>query len=192
MILALSGYANSGKDAVGKLLVREHGFNRVAFADAIKNSATDINPIISLDLGSQEQLGLNRNHMTLKGIIAAVGWERAKAIPAVRQFIQDLGVAMRDNVHRDVWVDAAMTVVDRIVGSVVLTDARFPNEVGAAKDRGGKLVRIVRPGVSAVNAHVSEKAIDHLLEDHLLVNDGMLEDLGSKVRVMLAELGFNG
>lgn len=35
-ILGLCGYAGSGKDALGKLLVERHGFKRIAFADALK------------------------------------------------------------------------------------------------------------------------------------------------------------
>lgn len=39
ILVALTGYAGAGKDALGKILVENHGFVRVAFADAIKRHA---------------------------------------------------------------------------------------------------------------------------------------------------------
>ena len=36
MIIGLSGYAQSGKDEVAKVLVEDYGYKRVAFADKIK------------------------------------------------------------------------------------------------------------------------------------------------------------
>lgn len=36
MIVGITGYAGSGKDALGKCFVNNHGYTRVAFADAVK------------------------------------------------------------------------------------------------------------------------------------------------------------
>jgi hypothetical protein len=40
-IIGLCGYAGSGKDALGAILVRKHGFQRIAFADAVKEQAIE-------------------------------------------------------------------------------------------------------------------------------------------------------
>lgn len=41
MLVGLTGYAGSGKDALGRFLVSNHGFVRVAFADAVKVMALE-------------------------------------------------------------------------------------------------------------------------------------------------------
>lgn len=42
LIVGLSGYAGSGKDALGAILCEHYGFERVAFADAIKQLAVSL------------------------------------------------------------------------------------------------------------------------------------------------------
>ena len=42
MILGLVGFASSGKDTVADYLVRNHNFNRIAFADPLKDAASII------------------------------------------------------------------------------------------------------------------------------------------------------
>ena len=57
MILGLAGYATSGKDTVGRYLVEEHGFTRLAFADTLKRFALAVNPIVfASDDGEQMRL----------------------------------------------------------------------------------------------------------------------------------------
>jgi hypothetical protein len=41
MIVGITGYAGSGKDAMGKCFVDNHGYTRVAFADSVKLMALD-------------------------------------------------------------------------------------------------------------------------------------------------------
>jgi hypothetical protein len=41
MIVGITGYAGSGKDALGKCFVSNHGYTRVAFADAVKLMALE-------------------------------------------------------------------------------------------------------------------------------------------------------
>lgn len=190
-ILALGGYAGAGKDAVAKVLMERHGFIRVAFADAIKATALAINPVIALDPESKGTFSFVHDYLPLREVVAAVGPELAKSIPGVREFYQALGVAVRDNAHAEVWVEAAMALVDRICEPVAITDTRFPNEVCAVRDRSGEYVRVVRPGVLAVNAHISERAIDHIIEDYTLRNDEPLDGLPTKVQAMLAHFGID-
>ena len=49
MIIGLAGYAQSGKDTVAKFLVENHGFERVAFADPIRDLLYELNPIVGFE-----------------------------------------------------------------------------------------------------------------------------------------------
>jgi hypothetical protein len=109
----------------------------------------------------------------------------------VRDFLQLLGTdAMRVGLHTNAWVNALfadykLRYAGESEGSLlavepkwVVTDMRFPNEAQAIKDKGGLVVRIVRPGNPLPKSeHVSETALDTWDFDDIIVNKGSLEDL---------------
>lgn len=178
ILIGLVGYANSGKDSVADVLTDHHRFIRVAFADPLKQALYDINPLIDESSGLRLQDAVDR-----------FGWHEAKQMQEVRELLQRHGVSMRNNLNQDIWVNAGMKTADRYE-RVCISDTRFPNEWDAIKARGGYIIRIKRPGVTAVNAHVSEKAVDHLQEDASILNDGTLRDLKSKVEGVMGDLDF--
>ena len=47
MIVGITGYAQHGKDTAAQVLVTEFGFVRVGFADALKELALAVNPIVT-------------------------------------------------------------------------------------------------------------------------------------------------
>lgn len=66
----------------------------------------------------------------------------------------------------------------------IITDMRFPNEMEAVELREGVTIKVVRPG-TAVGTHPSETALDDAYFDHVISNDGTIEDLIEKVRQVL-------
>jgi hypothetical protein len=84
------------------------------------------------------------------------------------------------------WVALTLSQIkDPQDGRYVITDVRFPNEAAALSAQGGQLWRIERPGVDAVNDHISETALDAWIFDETIVNDGSIEDLKKKITVDL-------
>ena len=147
-LIGMVGYAQAGKDTFAGYL----GFHRIAFADKLKALALEINPIIVPapipEWGNEY----------LSDVIEAGGWEWAKSdVRGVREFLQNLGMALRNQIGENVWVDAAFQGYDPDVPTVV-TDVRFPNEIAHIKKLGGIIVRIDRVGHEAANSHVSEFA----------------------------------
>lgn len=169
MIIGLSGYAQSGKDTVANYLIKEHGFIRRAFADNLRNVLYDLNPMIGTE--------------PLQVKVDVEGWEKAKQHFEVRRLLQELGLAARNHIHPEVWVTSAL---ERVLNDrVVVTDVRFLNEARAIKERGGEIWRVVRPGVGAVNKHVSETQMDDYPFDHVLNNDGDLDHLYAQALVLM-------
>ena len=174
-IIGLAGYAQVGKDTIGSILVRDHGFERRAFADALKRVAYDAAPwLVAGDI---------RFH--LQEVVGAVGWDRAKTeYPGVREYLQDLGNAVREHVGNDAWVTAAL---QNLVpgGRYVITDVRFPNEAAEIIRLGGEVYRVERPGYGPVNDHISETAMDSWTEyAGVIVNRGTIKDLTSEVKLL--------
>lgn len=183
ILLGLSGYARTGKDTVAKILQDQHGFERVSYADALKDMALRINPAVDAWDG--------REMFHLADAVGEDGWEFAKDhYPEVREFLQNLGVALRETVDENVWVNLAFRKIDPYSGTgrYVVPDVRFPNEMGAIRFVGGRIIRVERPGYGPVNGHVSETALDDAKFDYTLENDGTVTKLEHWCSALVAEL----
>jgi len=170
MIIGLSGYAQSGKDEVAKILVEEFDFERVAFADAIRDLLYAANPVVN-GLANDIQHAVDHR-----------GWDEIKKVPAVRALLQNIGVGAREVLDENVWVIVVLQKLGDIKQNYVITDVRFENEAIMVKSVGGVLWRISRHGVSAVNEHISENKLDGYKFDQILKNEGSLDDLRKLVR----------
>lgn len=179
MIIGLAGYAGSGKDSVAEYLVSNHGFDRVAFADPIKNVLYDTNPMLA-------------HGYTLQTVVEKFGWESAKrATPGVRELQQNLGAAMRKHISADVFVDIVREGVEFVESKfvdVVISDVRMPNEAAMVKNLGGHLVWVTRTGVGPANDDISENALDDVVFDYFLNNFRSLSVLGQLTEQMIYKL----
>lgn len=177
--IGLIGKARSGKDSAADHLVRTRAYTRLAFADPLKEMALEVNPFIPTGYGVV---------VRLQTLIADVGWEYAKDnYPEVRRILQHMGQTVRER-DEDYWT----RVLGRKVAAaeawnlpVVVTDVRYENEALMLRARGFRLVRIVRPALSAQtfrmedNAarHASETDLDGFAADMEISNTGTLADL---------------
>lgn len=173
-IIGISGYARSGKDTLGGFLVEDHGYEQVSFAAALKAVLYATNPIC------QMQEGMGAWHPVAE-IVDAHGWDRAKEMSpgeyGIRGLLQRLGTeAGRRILGEDIWVDTIMSTLN-LGKKYVFTDMRFPNEYDAVKQAGGNVVRIERPGIEAINPHISETALDGFAFETYVTNGGTLDDL---------------
>lgn len=186
MNIGIIGRARVGKDTAGAWLVRERGYQRVAFADALKDAALRVDPIITADEWEDEYNPANHgvDEVRLSKHVEEEGWEGAKAWPEVRRFLQELGAAMRQ-VDPRIWIHAALTEVDAandIGRPVVITDVRYPNEIEALRARGFHLLYLDRPGIPHL-VHESEGALGPEDADYTVMNGGTVVDLEAAVHL---------
>lgn len=180
MIIGISGYAQSGKDTVAELLVTKYGFERVAFADAIRNFVYDINPKVHVGYDIVT---------TVKTLVDNEGWDEAKKHSEVRELLQKVGVAARNQFGEDFWVRQALSKVG-YTQNTVITDVRFKNEAMSIKDKDySQLWRVTRPGVGPINKHISEVDLDDWNRwDYEFINSGSLEDLELTISTRMNQL----
>lgn len=176
-VIGLSGYARSGKDAVAKILVEEHGYVRVSWADKLRAALYALNPLV-IEL------------VRYRDVVDQYGYEKAKDHPIygpeIRSLLQRLGTeAGRNVLGQNVWVDAV--VADMQAGvRYVIPDTRFPNEALAITERmAGEVWRVNRPGFTPTNSHPSETALDGWQFNVNLNNDGTLDDLRIDVHYLI-------
>jgi hypothetical protein len=180
MIIGLSGYAQTGKDTVANYLISNYGYRRVAFADPIRRSLYILNPMVSVgEFGS----------VHLQQAVDGMGWEEVKRIsPETRRLLQVMGTEVgREMFSDDFWVSQAMRGVSKF-DKIVFTDVRYPNEYKAIKLQEGRMLRITKPSVIAVNNHSSESALDNHGFDGIIVNDGSIEELHRNIDLFMKEL----
>ena len=193
MLIGLSGYARSGKDTVAAILVEQYGFTRIAFAAPLKAIAADLDPWAMSHPGGSIRLSdllhWYDDDLDLDDKLTA-GWEYAKRYPEIRRLLQNLGVACREHLDPDVWVMAAMRKAEHY-DRVVISDVRFQNEAKAIRLVGGEVWRINRPGVDAVNGHISEHDLDGWRFDRHVDNGGTLFDLSVTVRARVRDMALS-
>lgn len=181
-IIALTGYARSGKDSVGQVLTEHYGFRRVAFADKLKSLALELDPVLRITTDDDTE----PYTASLAEVVECYGsLDAAKVeVPEVREFLQDLGVGVRDHLGEDAWVRAALDDLDP-GEDVVVTDCRFRNEARAIHELDGYVIRVLRPGVKPANGHVSERPLPLDLVDVVVANNGTGETWRDTLRVNL-------
>ncbi len=178
MIIGLSGYAQSGKDSTAELLCLNYGYTRLAFADPMRQALMIINP--KLD-------SITR----VSDFVGDYGWDVAKKNPEVRRLLQVLGTDFgRKMLGDDVWINIALSGI-KSEDKIVISDVRYPNEAQAIKNLSGSLWRINRHNHSAVNGHTSEHAMDNYMFNHVIYNDGTLDDLSDEVFMLAKELNLS-
>ena len=169
-IIGLSGYAQSGKDAVSMILT-EYGFRRRSFADPIRQALYTLDPMID-------------SFRSLREIVDQSGWDTAKSYPETRRLLQQLGTEVgREMLGQSTWLDIALR---NLPEKTCFTDVRFVDEADAIRALGGEVWRVNRPGGLPVNGHVSETALDDYDFVKVILNDGSLEDLRSKTLTAMA------
>lgn len=121
----------------------------------------------------------------------------------VREMLQSVGTdCLRNRFNKNVWINALMAdyqPVDydphteaEIFPNWIITDTRFNNEVDVIKKANGKVIRVVREGITPPNNHPSEmELVNYKGFDYVLENNGTLEDLVYSVSKMLQVLGFD-
>lgn len=173
-VVGLMGYARAGKDTAAAILAEIGGFEKIAFADALRELAMVLDPIIAYVTPDEsvDWYGLS-GLVRYSTLLKAVGYEQAKAIPDVRVFLQRLGSeGVRGVLGSETWVRAwkerVRARVQRGPANIVVTDVRFANEAAAVQEE-GQLWRIVRPGTGPANAHVSESEQEAIVADVTIV-----------------------
>jgi len=142
MLIGLLGLIGSGKGTVADYLVEEHSFIPDSFASSLKDACAVIFswPRPMLEGNTPESREFRE--------IVDQWWAKELSIPnfTPRLALQLMGTdTIRNHFHQDMWL---LTMKHRLQArpdaDVVISDARFPNEIKLIKDAGGIIVQVIR------------------------------------------------
>lgn len=175
MIVGFTGRKRHGKDTAAAALV-VNGHTRLSFAAPMKLMIRELLRYQGVDEETIERM--------LEGDLKEAPTKYLGG-RSPRYALQTLGTEWgRDLMATDFWADILLNTSD-MFEEVVVSDVRFPNEVAKLKEAGGKVIRVIRPGVANNDNHPSETQIDTLPVDHEITNDGTVVDLHKRVREIL-------
>ena len=141
MIIGICGFIGSGKDTAANYLVGWHGFRRDSFAGALKDAVAHVfGWDRELLEGSTPESRVWREQVD-------PWWAERLGMPDLtpRWVLQYWGTEVcRSGFHDDIWIAALENRLRQRTGHTVISDVRFPNEVGAIRRAGGKIVWIRR------------------------------------------------
>ena len=185
MLIAICGHKFSGKSTVARLLHNATGYPIVSFADKLK----DITCVLSGCTREQlEDYDFKENEL-VPDYLRPYCLNAEK--PTFRAFLQHFGSEVMRGVNDNIWIDCTLSNASEAKG-LIISDCRFPNEAKAVKERGGVVIKVVRPDAKAEDSHQSETLIDEIGADYTLWNDATLENLVLNVDSLVRLLRANG
>ena len=207
IVVGLTGYKGSGKNAVADILVRDYGFTAMAFADPLKRMLRNLDPIIGYDLypGCCPECDDVPDVTEIRMSDAAkFGFDdqSLKHSPwaeEVRDLWERFGTDVFREEDEDYWVrKSAQAMAGSDAERIVFTDVRFENEadfiIGLDSHHSGyydsSLWWVSRPGTFG-GEHPAEQMAGLLGEEIHILNDGSLEDLEYPVQLAMDRL-LNG
>ncbi len=209
-IIGLVGFIGSGKDTVANMFVEEHGCVQDSFASPLKDLCSTIfgwerdllegDSVESRDFRETPDLywtkKLNIDNFTPRLALQLMGTE-----------------VLRNHFHEDIWLNSLeyrLRMRHHTDPCVVVSDARFQNELSLVKSMNGFVIWVQRGELpewydiaktsqtNAVNRKIMQTRFRDVHEsewnwvghpvDYIIKNDGSLEDLEQKVAEIRAEI----
>jgi hypothetical protein len=150
MIIGIMGFINSGKSTVGDILVEHHGFEKIAFADTLKDATAAI-------FGWDRELleGETSESRKWRETVDEF-WSKELDLPIYKDHVPDftprlalqlMGTESGRNVFgQSLWTSATLARMKRNPKQkdFVITDVRFPNEIKCVSEWGGECYRVKR------------------------------------------------
>ena len=141
MIVGLVGFIGAGKGTVADLLVERHGFFKESYANSLKDAC-------SIIFGWDRQMLEGATPESRAWREQPDEWwsEKLGREFSPRLALQLMGTeAGRDVFHPDLWVHTVMRRCEQAPwNNYVIADVRFPNEINAIVNSGGKVIRVRR------------------------------------------------
>lgn len=174
MKILLIGKSGSGKSSVAKYIQNKYNYRIMSLGDKVKQVVYLILRYFDIPIN-----GINDLYDTTKK-------------ETYRKYLQFIGTDIgRNIIGENVWCNA---IFDEYAASddVVIDDIRFRNELEIFNDKSFDtlVIRIKRIGENNYD-HISEKELEELPYDELIINDGDLKELYKAVDDIMAARVLN-
>lgn len=142
-IIGLSGFAGSGKSTIAQYLVEQHGFVRMSFATAVKDTTA-----VAFNFDRERLEGKTPQDRDWRDTPDVFWSERMGRPFSPRYALQYLGTdVFRTHVSPTIWVDIISHRIRQLpeTSRIVIDDVRFVNERHELRQMGGRFLLVRRP-----------------------------------------------
>lgn len=199
-IIGICGLIGSGKGTASDMLVEKFGFEKVSFADSLKDCVAAV-------FGWHRHLleGDTKESREFREMVDPFWTEKMGQEITPRFILQKVGTeAMREVIHDSIWIHSLEKKL-RKDRDYVIPDVRFPNEIAFVRRMHGSIIHVQRGKTpywwddawiqnnfggdlmtrKFPDVHLSEWAWVGGDIDHVVYNDGTLDQLETNLRYVL-------
>jgi len=202
-IIGICGFIGSGKDTAADYLVNFHEFRRDSFAATLKDAVAAV-------FGWDRELLEGRTKQAREWREQVDTWwaERLKMPELTPRLVLQLwGTEVcRRSFHDDIWIASLESRLRNSQDSIVISDCRFPNEIKAIKQAGGKVIWVQRgelpswhimagkanngdafaaEKLKSLGVHASETAWVGTDFDYIVDNNGTVDELYNRIALIV-------
>ena len=197
MIIGICGLIGSGKGTVADILVEEHNYEKLSFADKLKDGVSSVfgwdRQMLEGDTDASRKWREEEDKFWTQ--------ETGETITP-RLILQLFGTdCMRNGFYDGIWVSLVkQELLKNKDKNYVIPDVRFENEAKMIRSLGGRICQVRRGpdplwfrlykdlGQEPTDVHKSEWAWANVQMDYILANDGTPEDLKNLVKDHLVSI----
>lgn len=197
-IISVSGRIGSGKDTIADHLILNYNYKKMSFAESLKD-------VVSSVFGWDRKLldGSTKESREWREQVDP-WWAKRLDMPNLtpRWVLQYWGTEVgRQHFHTDIWVASLENKLLTVSDKIVITDARFFNELDMINNSNGYLIRVERGPIpdwyetaSRINHNLSDEELSvHPSEfrsvgypyHEIISNDSSLDDLYNKIDLIV-------
>jgi hypothetical protein len=171
ILIGISGKKRSGKNTIADMLssITSRKVYQIALADALKNEVAQATGV--------SRIFIDEHKTQFRPILQWWGTDFRRHFVSDNYWILKLGKAIRD--HQASPQDI-----------IVVPDVRFKDEYKFIMDIGGTMIRVERDYVNGVtDSHQSEIDLDDVKFQHVITNNGTLDELRNETRNIMKKVG---
>jgi hypothetical protein len=172
-LVGIIGKKGSGKSECSKVLCEKYNFQRISFADKLKQT---VSYLFDIPLNFLYDPKLKETYDDR--------WEKT-----YREIMQLFGTEVGRCIYDNIWIyHTEKQILQFSQMKFVIDDVRFKNEAKLIKNYNGLLLRIIRPTMKGeVDFHKSETEQDEIEVDTTILNNSSKEDLYNTVNQVYLE-----
>lgn len=163
-LVGIIGKKGSGKSECSKVLIGKYDFQKLSFAQKLKETVSDLFDI-PLELLYDPKFKETYDYR----------WGKT-----YREIMQLFGTEVGRCIYSDIWIyHTEKKILQEAFKNFVIDDVRFKNEAALIKKYKGLLIRVNRPSIKNIEAdlHKSETEQDEIFVDVEIYNLSSIENL---------------
>lgn len=194
ILIGICGEIGSGKTLVTDYLVKRHSFNEYAFAKPLKDIALAMGFNKSEVYGNQKQKMAKNKHLDISARVFLQKFGTEIGRDLIPTILPDMNLGNSGSL----WVRLFEIYFDKLIENsksnttnLIISDVRFANEAESIKEKGGYIIRLIRPNLDISgdeHKHISELGVKDIKPNVIIINKGTKEELYKSIDNMVLQL----